>query len=124
MDRTDLRVAVKIGIQRPADAAPHGDKEVVFYCKINSAAARSTLPGRNSVRGLLDAFLLPGERDCKHVCLVHAPLWWDVEMVSSMRKPGAWPVDFVRAVIRSVLEALEFLHNECQVVHTGRSSAS
>ena len=36
-----------------------------------------------------------------------------------LKAPGARTLEFTRTILRSVLEALDFLHTECGIIHTG-----
>ena len=51
-------------------------------------------------------------------CLVHKPL---LTSLSTFRNGRKLPEDFVQAVLQHVLLALDYLHSEAKLVHTGPS---
>lgn len=78
-----------------------------------------THPGRSSVRSLLDSFSLQGPQGQEHHCLVHTPLWESVLTFLRRNPVERLPVPVVAFVLKRLFLALEFLHTECQIVHTG-----
>ena len=91
------------------------DDELKMYQRIDRASKH---PGRNAIRSLLDSFHIDGPED-KHHCLVHPPLFesvWEFlhrNPVQRLRKP------VLVFTLRQVFLALDYLHTECQVIHTG-----
>lgn len=83
------------------------EDELKMYQRINRASKH---PGRNAIRSLLDAFHIDGPSEDKHQCLVYPPLFESVwEFLH--RNP-------VQRLPKPVL-ALDYLHTECQIIHTG-----
>lgn len=74
-------------------------------------------PGRNFVRKLLDHFYIQGPHG--HVCLVHEPLGMSADVLVKMSPGQVMSLDDMKPGIRQLLVALDFLHSECHIVHTG-----
>jgi hypothetical protein len=71
---------------------------------------------------MLDYFEVPAE-DAPHLCLVYElmrePLWiykrrWD---------GGKVPPVLFKVYLKFLLQGLEYLHSECEVIHTGELEA-
>lgn len=77
-------------------------------------------PGSRLVRSALDLFAIPRE-DGDHLCLVQQPMW---DSFSDMLQRGSerrFTEDLLKTALQTVLLALDFLHTECNLVHTGAS---
>lgn len=74
--------------------------------------------GRDAIRMLLDAFYIDGSED-KHQCLVHPPLWESVLTFLRRNPAEKLPSAIVAFVLRRLFLALDYLHTECQIIHTG-----
>lgn len=74
--------------------------------------------GRSAVRSLLDSFEVAGP-DGQHRILVHPPLWesvWDFLHRNPIRR---LPTPVLAFVLQRTFDALDYLHTECQIIHTG-----
>lgn len=91
------------------------DREFKIYehlTKINSAH-----PGRSYIRELYDSFELQGLVG-KHRCLVLEPMHMTLlEMMTLNPKPFDLPL--LKMTLRRLLLALDFLHTEADINHTG-----
>lgn len=70
------------------------------------------------VRQMVDEF----KHDSKHgrfQCVVHPPLALSIKAFRRLMPDGALPVEFVKGVLKHVLLALDFLHTEVMMIHTG-----
>jgi hypothetical protein len=92
------------------------DHEVGMYNRISSSSSKH--PGRGAVRELLDSFDVAGP-DGSHRCLVHPPLWESVLTFLHRNPVRRLPAPVLAFVLRRLFLALDFLHSECQVIHTG-----
>jgi serine/threonine-protein kinase SRPK3 len=92
------------------------DHELKMYKRISSSSTKH--PGRGAVRELLDSFDVPGPDGC-HRCLVHPPLWESVLTFLHRNPVRRLPAPVLAFVLRRLLLALDFLHTECQIIHTG-----
>ncbi|KAK9366826.1 protein kinase [Lipomyces kononenkoae] len=80
---------------------------------------RSSHPGQAYIRGLYDGFEISGPHGC-HQCLVQPPMHMSIlDMLESNPKPFNAPL--LRMVLKCLLTALDFLHREAGIVHTGRN---
>lgn len=66
------------------------------------------------------AFQVDGKKG-PHQCLIHDPLGFTAAQVREMCG-GKIPGDMLKAIVGDLLLALDFLHSEAGVVHTGMSS--
>ncbi|KAL0953477.1 hypothetical protein HGRIS_004707 [Hohenbuehelia grisea] len=74
--------------------------------------------GSSHVLHLLDHFRVKGE-DNDHLCLVTKVLGPHLLSVQRSFEASRMPLSLVRHVTRQILEALAFLHDSCNIVHTG-----
>lgn len=93
----------------------HVDNELDMYKRMVQRS--SSHPGRDAIRKLLDSFVVNGP-DGEHRCLVHPPLWDSVRTVVQRNPTPRLPTPALRFVLKDLLLALDFLHNECQIIHT------
>lgn len=93
----------------------HLDDELKMYQHIGRA---SKYPGRNAIRSLVDSFHIDGPED-KHQCLVHPPLFESVWEFLHRNPVERLPKVILAFTLRRVFLALDYLHTECQVIHTG-----
>ncbi len=110
-------VALKVFIRSQAMRSLVG-RELDTYKHIADVSSTSSHPGRESVRTLLDSFKVEGP-DGEHQCLVHPPLWESVKGLLGCNPDGRLPPSVVAIVLQRLFQALDFLHNECHLIHTG-----
>lgn len=94
----------------------HLDDELDMYKRIERGSKNH--PGRYAVRSLLDSFDLDGP-DGQHRCLVHPPLWESVRTFLYRNPVRRLPVPVLAFVLKRLFLALDFLHTECKIIHTG-----
>ncbi|MCJ1473818.1 hypothetical protein MMC13_002469 [Lambiella insularis] len=95
----------------------HVRREIEILERVS--AGKTSHEGQRYVRTIQDSFELQ-RLDHTHQCLVHKPLWislFDLQKIFPGKKYGERPL---RAALAFLLEALDYLHTECSVVHTGR----
>lgn len=74
-------------------------------------------PGRDFVVSFLDSFQQPGPEGV-HVCIVFEPLGENLlALIERHKKTGVLPA-LVKVIARQILLGLEYLHDECDLVHT------
>ncbi|CAM1502196.1 Fc.00g041800.m01.CDS01 [Cosmosporella sp. VM-42] len=79
---------------------------------------RTTHPGRDYVRSVLDSFEVEGPSG-KHICLAFEPLRQPLWMMGKQNTHNARVQPrTIKAVLPSILKCLDFIHSECQVIHT------
>ncbi|KAH6614661.1 kinase-like domain-containing protein [Chaetomium sp. MPI-SDFR-AT-0129] len=107
-------VAIKVSIRSAAlGNLVHHERNV--YQRIETGPKRH--PGRAAIRSLLDVFQLDGP-DGQHECLVHPPLWESVRTFLTRNPIGRLPSPVLAIVLLRVFHALDYLHNECKIIHT------
>lgn len=74
-------------------------------------------PGRKHVSTLLDSFTITDHYG-PHLCLVFEVLGTFISTVYQSGK--RIPIPIVKHIARQLLLALDFLHRECGVIHTGK----
>ncbi|KAI8970726.1 kinase-like protein [Trametes punicea] len=74
-------------------------------------------PGYSHVIQLLDHFYQQGPHG-RHLCLVLEPLLQDLRSLSLRFTDHIFPSYFVRLLARQAVLALQYLHEECDIVHT------
>lgn len=82
-----------------------------------------TQPEQYDVRQALDVFEIERPEGAVHVCLAHRPL--QCTLYAFQRLGGAprpLPEELAKIIMRSLLTALEFLHEETHVTHCGMAS--
>ncbi|KAL5331673.1 hypothetical protein ACEPPN_001208 [Leptodophora sp. 'Broadleaf-Isolate-01'] len=89
--------------------------ELSMYKRISGSSSKH--PGRGAVRELLDSFNVAGP-DGSHQCLVHPPLWESVLTFLHRNPVRRLPAPVLAFVLRRLFLALDFLHTECQIIHT------
>lgn len=92
------------------------ENELAMYRRIS--ASTSNHKGRSAVRELLDSFDVTGP-DGSHRCLVHPPLWESVLTFLHRNPVRRLPPPVLAFVLHRLFLALDFLHTECKVIHTG-----
>ena len=73
--------------------------------------------GRNHVVSFLDSFDHPGPED-SHICLVFEPLGENLLALIERHKKTGVAVDLVKVIAKQMLLGLQYLHDECDLVHT------
>lgn len=95
------------------------DDELSIYNRIAKAAKRGH-PGRIAVWQLFDCFDVKGP-DGRHRCLIHPALWDSVLALLHRNPVRKLPPQVLAIILKYLFQALDFLHTECHVVHTGTS---
>ncbi|KZT65553.1 kinase-like protein [Daedalea quercina L-15889] len=74
-------------------------------------------PGRDFVVSFLDSFQQPGPEGV-HVCIVFEPLGENLLALIERHKKTGVPPALVKVIAKQILLGLEYLHDECDLVHT------
>lgn len=106
---------LKVSTSLP-DYPTAADRELRVYKHL--AKIDSSHPGRSLIRELYDSFDLHGPGGT-HRCLVLQLM--NVTLLKMMRmNPRLFDLPLLRMTIKRLLLALDFLHTEAEVIHTGR----
>lgn len=107
-----MAVKVSASLHKHATATHHEFRVYEHLAKVNS-----THPGQPLIRELYDTFDID-EPAGKHQCLVQQPMHMTVlEMMRLNPEPFSLPL--LKMTLRRLLYALDFLHTEAGVIHTG-----
>jgi serine/threonine protein kinase len=74
-------------------------------------------PGRQHIVSFLDSFSHQGP-EAQHVCIVFEPLGENLLALIERNKKKGVPRSLVKVIARQILLGLEYLHDECDLVHT------
>ncbi|RDL34660.1 Uncharacterized protein BP5553_07788 [Venustampulla echinocandica] len=107
-------VMLKIFVQA-SSMGQQVDHELKMYRRMEQSPKGH--PGREAVRTLLDTFYIDGPED-KHRCLVHPPLWESVLTFLRRNPVERLPSAVMAFVLQRLFLALDYLHTECQIIHT------
>ena len=111
-------VALKVFI-RSQSMGSNADHELRTYQHLAGVSSKSKHPGRETVRSLLDSFKVTGP-DGEHHCLIHPPLWDSVKGLMGRNPIGRLPAPAVGIILQRLFMALDFLHTECHLIHSGK----
>jgi len=74
-------------------------------------------PGRQHIVSFLDSFTHQGP-EASHICIVFEPLGEHLLALIERNKRKGVPRALVKVIAKQVLLGLEYLHDECDLVHT------
>lgn len=77
--------------------------------------------GYAHVRAALDAFTIHRASENSHHCLVQKPMWESFGDLLFRNPEHRFTEDLLKAGLMQVFLALDYLHSECKLVHTGRA---
>lgn len=83
-----------------------------------SLEANPSHNGFHYVRTMLDDFKVIGP-DGKHLCFVYEPMREPLWLFQERMPDGKIPLQLLKVYLRIFLKALDYLHSECHVIHTG-----
>lgn len=96
------------------------EHELNIYKRLNLGS--KSHPGRGAVRALLDSFTVSGPHG-EHHFLVHPPLSESIKTFLRRNPIHRLPTVVLAVVLRQVFLALDYIHTECQIIHTGGLNA-
>ena len=92
-------------------------RELEVYKHLNSMTTSHS--GSLLVRTALDSFELTTSGG-KYQCLVHKPLGMSMSALRNRTLLGKLPEHLLKLTLIHILHALDFLHTEAGVIHTGK----
>ncbi|KAM6504154.1 Protein kinase-like domain containing protein [Amanita muscaria] len=115
--RTDEYVAVKILSAHATEVQGKVACEGEILEKIQHQGSSSNHLGSSHVLGLRDHFNLTSNHG-NHLCLVTDVLGSTLLSLRDQLGGGGFPTRLVKKIASQCLLALDFLHSECEVIHT------
>lgn len=97
-----------------ASSASH-EREV----KGHISTADSSHRGRSLIRTLLDSFEVKGPEG-SYSCLIYPPIREPLSIYQRRFDDRKIPLPLIKTYIRALLTGLNYLHEECRIVHTGK----
>lgn len=111
-------VAVKVGTRKDENEEDSDESEEALYGHIQEA--NPSHPGYNHVRKLFETFSIDSAHG-KHPCYVYELLREPLSVFRRRWDNSKFPVDLLKGYLRIILQALDYLHTDCQIIHTGKS---
>ncbi|GES66813.1 related to dis1-suppressing protein kinase dsk1 [Aspergillus terreus] len=108
-------VALKINSNNSHTRKAPGDAELEILRHVMRANQRHE--GWQFVRKLLDSFSIQGTA-VSHVCLVFEPLRESLGRYCKRWQGGVMPPEIFKIILQEILQALDYLHTECHIIHT------
>ena len=91
--------------------------EFQIYKQLNQGS--SWHPGYAHIRKALDIFTIPRPGG-DHLCLVQKPMWESFRDLLYRNPSHRFTEDLLKAGLMQIFLALDYLHTECKLVHTGK----
>ena len=91
-------------------------RELAAYNRLDTITTSNT--GSFLVRKLLDSFKAKGIEG-EHQCLVHEPLGMSMELLRRLNPERKLPEKVLKVFLVHLLQALDFLHTDAEMIHTG-----
>ena len=110
LHRNHQHVALKVG----SHGALSGELAALKHLR----SIRTTHPGSSLVREILDEFVIT-EHDRKYQAVVHPPLAITLRGFRRILPDKSLSVHLLRSVLKHIFFALDFLHTEANLIHTG-----
>jgi hypothetical protein len=92
------------------------NQEAKIYSHLSNI--RTSHIGRENVRMLHEAFEMKGP-DGHHHCVVHTPLGMNLSEFQDTFPDKRLQADLLKGLVIALLQALDFLHTQADVIHTG-----
>ena len=97
----------------------HGRREKEVYDHFRRV--KSSLTGSILVRHALDDFQVTSDDNShSYQCLVHPPLAMSLFELRNRAAGKVFPENLLKPTLIHILLALDFLHTDAQVIHTGK----
>ncbi|PQE03855.1 CMGC SRPK kinase protein [Rutstroemia sp. NJR-2017a BBW] len=95
------------------------DNETAVY-KHLSTAGNPDHPGKMYVRTIQDSLFVTNRAGNRHQCLVHGVLSNDILNLRYAHPDRKLPEAMLKQILIHLLLALDYLHSECYIIHTGQ----
>jgi serine/threonine protein kinase len=111
-------VAIKIGTCTYSSIAA-SEHELKLSQRI--ASTNPSHPGAGYIRTLIDNFQIDRSYGI-HICLVYRPMRETLHSFQRRFKNKQFPPQLLKLYIVLLLQGLNYLHSECHLIHTGKST--
>jgi len=95
-----------------------GDPEQEFQIYQRLGEGNHSHPGYSHIRTALETFKIPRPGG-DHTCLVQKPMWESFRDLRHRVPDGLFTEELLKASLKQLFLALDYLHSECKLVHTG-----
>ncbi|PPQ92670.1 hypothetical protein CVT25_013977 [Psilocybe cyanescens] len=112
--RTSRHSALKV-VKSAGRYAETARDEIKLLSRVS--AFSPSHPGRQHIVSFLDSFSQQGP-EASHVCIVFEPLGENLLALIERNKKKGVPRALVKVIAKQILLGLEYLHDECDLVHT------
>ncbi|KAF9535463.1 kinase-like domain-containing protein [Crepidotus variabilis] len=113
-DLTHRHSALKV-VKSAGRYAETARDEIKLLSRVSSVSPSH--PGREHIVSFLDSFSHQAP-ESSHVCIVFEPLGENLLALIERHKKKGVPRPLVRVIAKQILLGLEYLHDECDLVHT------
>lgn len=94
------------------------NQEIDVYNHLSTI--QSSHAGQSCLRPVIDSFEISNpDGHGAHTCLLHPPLGISLDQLTSLLPSKVMSSNMVKTTIRNILAALDFLHTEAHIIHTG-----
>lgn len=100
-----------------------GTFELEILHRINQKSKERLTGGPDNILGLLDEFRHQGPNG-EHACLVVEAMGPNLAQYRKLFPRSRIPVPVMKKISKQLLSAMVFLHDSCEVIHTGKRPAS
>jgi serine/threonine-protein kinase SRPK3 len=94
----------------------HPEEEFKIYQRLSQG--NHSHPGYSFIRTALETFKIPRPGG-EHACLVQKPMWESLRDLRLRIPDGLFSEELLKGTLQQLFLALDYLHNECNLVHTG-----
>lgn len=95
-----------------------GDPQGEFQIYQQLGKGNHSHPGYSHIRTALETFTIP-RIGGDHTCLVQKPMWESFKDLRYRLPNGLFTEQLLKGSLKQLFLALEYLHTECKLVHTG-----
>jgi serine/threonine-protein kinase SRPK3 len=95
------------------------ENETAIYKRL-STTGNPDYPGKLYIRTIRDSFFIISTAGNSHQCLVHDVLSNDILSLRHLSPDRKLPELLLKQFLVHFLLALDFLHSECHIIHTGQ----
>jgi serine/threonine-protein kinase SRPK3 len=99
-----------------------GDPQEEFQVYRRLSTGNKYHPGYPHIRTALDIFTIP-HTGGDHACLIQKPMWDSFKGIMYRIPDGCFTETILKGALKQLFLALDYLHTECQLVHTGTGNS-